>query len=453
VDPTSGTLRHERVKLGGADPGLWAHLAGEPQRVLDVAVDLMQLGAYDDALELLSRPWPKDGVFGEPGALRPESHPELAYYRAYCRERLGRDAREDYAAASRLPTAYVFPQRAESLPVLERAVAVNPDDATARFLLGSLYLSGGLTGRALGEWDAALRLDPKRPVLHRNVGLALLYSGGDLEKARAVLTQGLDADPANAQVYLALDQALELLGRPAAERAAALRRYPDAAALPPALVLKLALVLADDGRFDEAEALFRGRFFPREEFGTNVRAAWLEVRLARALAAAGSGDRRQALAVAGSLARPVAGLAFSQDGLAAFVDEPRFQYRLGELYARCQASEPARAAWAKAAAAGDGFPFLGPVYAWRAARRLGPVDEAQWRGRLQRSLESIDTRLVVGTNYPGLLAAARGLTLEALGRDAEARTEIDRALLLPDKRLAHRIALETERPLPKESSR
>ena len=71
--------------------------------------------------------------------------------------------------------------------------------------------------------------------------------------------------------------------------------------MPSAVVFKLALVLADEGRFDEAERLFRGRFFPREEFGTNVRAAWLEVRLARALAAAragrakrGSRDRRHA---------------------------------------------------------------------------------------------------------------------------------------------------------------
>ena len=453
VDPTSGTLRHENVLLGGDDAGLLAHLAGEPQRILDVAVDLMSVGAHDDALALLSRAWPRDGVFGEPGALRPESHPELAYYRAYCKEKTGQDAHAEYDAASRMATTYVFPNRAESLPVLERAVAVNPDDATAHFLLGSLWLSGGRSDRALAEWDTALRLDPRRPILHRNVGLTLLYSGGDLEKARAVLTQGLDADPRNPQVYLALDQTLEILGRPAAERTAALQRYPDPAAMPSAVVFELALVLADEGRFDEAERLFRGRFFPREEFGTNVRAAWLEVRLARALAAARAGRAKEALGIAATLGRPVSGLAFTNDGLAAFLDEPRFRLHLGDLYALCHDEASARASWSKAAAAGDGFPFLGSVYAHRAARRLGAVDEAAWRERLERSLEAIDMRLVVGTNYPGLLAAARALTLDALGREPEARTEIDRALLLPDKRLAHRIAHETEKPLRKEASR
>ena len=354
-----------------------------------------------------------------------------------------------------MSTTYVFPQRAESLPVLRAGRrAVNPADATARFLLGSLYLSGGLADRALAEWDEARRLDPTRPVLHRNLGLTLLHARGDPRRRARCWRRVLEADPANPQVYLALDQVLGLLGRPPAERVAALEPLTRTRSAARALVFKLALVLV--GSRDAStrpRACSRGRFFAREEFGTNVRAVWVEVRLARALASARTGDTREALAVAESLARPKDALPFTKDGLFAFVDEPRFQYRLGELYALCHAAEPARAAWTKAAAAGDDFPFLGPVYAWRAARRLGSVDEAQWRDRLQRSLEAIDTRLVVGTNYPGLLAAARGLTLESLGRVAEARSEIDRALLLPDKRLAHRIALETEKPLPKEASR
>jgi len=454
VDPTSNTLRVEAVRLGASDEGLWAHLAAEPPRILDVAVDYMALGAFDDALFVLTHEWPTDGVVGEPGALRPESHPELGYYRAYCRQHAGRglDAGPDYAAASHMPTNWVFPNRAESLSVLQAALSANPDDATAHSLLGSLYLSGGITDRAIAEWNASLKLDPRRPVLHRDLGLTLLHEG-DLAGARTVLTQGLDADPTNPQVYLALDQTLEMLHRPAEERAAALRRHPDPAAMPQALVFQLALVLADLGRFDEAEALFRGRFFPREEFGTNVRAVWLELRLARAVAAARAGRVKEALGFAASLRRPVSGLGFTRDGLSAFLDDPRFQFHLGELYARCGSDTAARQSWAKAAAAGDAFPFLGPVYAWRAAQRLGPTDEAAWRARLEQTLEAIDTRLAVGTNYPGLLAAARALTLVALGRDEEARAEVDRALLLPDKRLSHRIALEAQAPRDKEATR
>ena len=41
--------------------------------------------------------------------------------------------------------------------------------------------------------------------------------------------------------------------------------------MPPPLVQKLALTLTEVDRGPEAEALFAGRFFPREEGGTNVR--------------------------------------------------------------------------------------------------------------------------------------------------------------------------------------
>ncbi len=443
-DPTSSTLRNEAVKLGQADAGLWRHLAGDPQRVLEVAIDYMEVGAYGDALELLAREYPREGVVAEPGAVLPQDHPEIAYYRAFCREKLGQDGQADREAASRMSTTYVFPQRPLTLPVLRSALELNAEDATAHFLLGSLYLSGGMTGQAIAEWEQTRRLDPRRPVLHRNLGLTLLHGGGDMVHAREVLEEGLSADPGNPQVYLGLDQALELLGRPAAERVAALQRYPGNATPPPEIVFKLALALAEEGRFDEAEGLFAGRFFPREETGTNVRAVWIEVRLRRALALASAGKAREALAVAESLGKAVPGLPFTRDGLAPFLDEPRVEFFLGEIHSRCQLPERASQDWGRAAAAGDGFPFLGPLFAYRAARRLGSVDEAAWRKRLEGAIDSVDMRLVVGTSYPGLLACVRGLLLQALGRGEEAAREFHTALLLPDRRLSHIMARDAQ---------
>src|SRR5262249_40279568 len=51
-DPTGATLRNEAVKLGHSEDadGLFKHLAGDPQRVLETAIDYMALGAWDDAL-------------------------------------------------------------------------------------------------------------------------------------------------------------------------------------------------------------------------------------------------------------------------------------------------------------------------------------------------------------------------------------------------------------------
>lgn len=443
-DPTSATLRNEAVKLGREDAGLWTHLAGDSQRVIEVALDYMELGAYDDALELLERKYPSEAVHAEPGLPLPQSHPEVAYYRGYCREKLGGSPKGDFEAAAHMSTTYVFPHRAESLPVLRRAVEAGPTDATARFLLGSLYLSGGMSEQALEQWDEARRLNARLPVLHRNMGLTLI-ARGEYERAREVLMEGVGADPTNVQVYLALDQVLGLLGRPVEERVRALESYPDAAALPPALVFKLILARVESGRFDEAERLFAGRFFPREEFGTNVRQVWAEVRLQKALALARQGRRDEALDLVRTLGAAVPGLAFTQDGLQPFVDGARAQLLIGEVFARAGDETAAREHWQKAAAGEDAYPYPNVVFALAAAHRLRkPSDESE-RRRVETALASWVNRLAVGTSYPGPNALGQGLMLRALGRDQEAELKLREALLLPDRIMSHYLAREALR--------
>ena len=41
----------------------------------------------------------------EPGQLAPNKHPLVAYYRGYCREKLGQSGTDDFTAASKLSTA------------------------------------------------------------------------------------------------------------------------------------------------------------------------------------------------------------------------------------------------------------------------------------------------------------------------------------------------------------
>jgi tetratricopeptide (TPR) repeat protein len=437
-DPTSSTLRNEAVTLGRADPDLWPHLAGDPQRVIEAAADYMEVGAWDDAVALLERQYPKrEGVHGEPGMPGPQDHPEVAYYLGYCREKLGGSGLSAYEAASRMSTAYVFPGRASSLPVLRRAVEANPEDATARFLLGSLYLSGGMSDRAVAEWEDARRLRPAIPTLHRNLGLTLLHAEHEPERALEVLREGSRVDPENVEVYQALDQVLGLLGRPPAERVAALDAFPRPAALPAALVFKRALGLVETGRYDEAKRLFPGRFFAREEFGTNPRQIWIEVKVQQALALARRHDCGGAREGIASLSREEPGIAFTREGLPAFVDSPRIQFFAGEALATCGDRVAAEALWRKAAGAVDSYPNPNLAFALRAADRLGAGVKERVRPRLEAALASWTNRLTVGTNFPGPNASGQGLMLKALGREAEAEAKLRQALLLPDKVMSH----------------
>ena len=351
IDPTSSFLRHEAVLLGlssndvgpggpslragGAD-ALWRHLAADPERILELVVDYVRVGLYSDAIELLARRYPSGaGVVSEPGMPRPEDYPLIAYYRGYCRQAIGESGGADFDAASSQPTTYAFPNRPQTARVLRAALAHDPDDATARFLLGSWYLSGGMTEAALGEWDAVRRIDPSIPVLHYNMGYTVLRTGGAPEHAVELFREGTTVDPHNIGLYFGLEEAMSEAGEGASARADAILTYPDLGAMPPDLVFRLARLLTEAQRFDEADQLLYGRFFAREEGGINVREVYLEVKVARATALAGQGRCGEALELIDGLAVPVADLEFTQDGLQQFIDSERLQELIGAVRAIC----------------------------------------------------------------------------------------------------------------------
>jgi tetratricopeptide (TPR) repeat protein len=450
VDPTGNLLRHEAVLLGADDPSLWQHLAGDPDRVLGLAEDYMALGFFREAIELLARAYPTgSGVMAELGTPAPQEHPLVAYYRGYCRERAGGSGAADYGAAAVLPTRYVFPSRVSTERVLRAALAANPRDATARFLLGSFLLSSGRADDAIAAWEETRHLNPRIPVLHRNLGLALLHSRADAEGALKIFLEGLDVDGGNTALYVGADEAQSLLGRPAEEHIKMLERYPDKAGMPPLLVEKLALALADAGRGEEAEALFAGRHFPREENGTNVRQVYIEVQVRRALGLAKAGKGSEAATLVEGLERPVAGLDFTRDGLGSFVQGSRIQYTIGEILAAAGRTEEARAHWSRAATAGD-WPNVKAVFAHLAARRLAGADSGASTSDWDASLTETEAFIEHGTAFPGIAVYAEGLLLRALGREDEARARLRSVFLLPDLRLSHflsRRALEAHDPL------
>ena len=449
VDPTSNFLRHEAALLGASDGGLWTHLAVEPERVLDIASEYLGIGLFADALALLERRYVRDGKeVPEPGSVLPQEHPLVAYYRGYAREKTGGSPQADFDAASKMSTRYVFPSRADSVPVLRRALEVNPNDASARFLIGSLSMASGEVDAAASAWEQARHLNRAIPVLHRNLGMALLHAKGDGPAALEAFREGIGVDPDNLALYLGADQAASLVGVGAAERIALFERFPDRTNMPAALVQKQALALVEVGRGAEAEALFQGRFFPREEGGTNVRQVFLEVRVQNALALAKAGKRDEAATILADIGKPVRGLAFTEDGLDVFVSGARFQLLMGDVLAAAGKKEEARSHWQRVRDARES-PLLKPVLVAMAERRLGTADETRARKSLEDALAAIENVVTQGQTPTGATEYAWGLTLRALGREQEAREHLKRVFLLPDVRLSHflaRRALEVEDP-------
>ena len=411
-----------------SDPALLRFLAADPARVLEIAAEYMRLGLYRPAVDLLARDFPSvppDET--EPGAVLPQQHPLVAYYRGYCRAKSGESAASDYAAAQKLSTLYVFPSRAEDLEVLRAAIRANPDDMTARYLLGTQYFARGLVDDALAEWNAARHANAAIPVLHADIGRVMLREKHDSSGALQVFREGLAVDPLNRKLYEGVDEALSLMGRPARELAASLEHYPDLPHMPAELVYALALERAEAREFDGAIALFHDRFFPREEGGTNVRQIWVEVKILQALTQAAAGQCNAALAVVDGIGVEAPGLPFTRDGLAPFVDAPRTQYLIGYVEAGCGRVPQATQRWRRVAAT-TGAADL--VWAWGAAKKLDGYNNAEWTQRLEAAL----AQAVSGSPY------GAGLLETVLGKPAAARAHFQQTLLLPDRMMSHHLS-------------
>ena len=422
------------------------HLANDAERVLNIASQYMRLGLYAPAMEVLSREYPAPAADQtEPGTLPPQKHPMVAYFRGFCRQKMGESGTADFARAAKLSTAYVFPSRAQDVEVLEAALRTNPQDATAHYLLGTLYFSRGLTDAAVAEWEQARKAKADIPVLHASLGRALLQLGNDPERALKVFEDGLQIDSHNVALYTGIDQALSILRHPAQERVAALERYPDQANMPSSLVYELILNLAESGDNAKAFALFHNRFFEREEGGTNVRQVWIEARLQNALSLAHHGACSEAVSAADRLADPVPGLAFTHDGLEPFLRPARVHYLLGNVYRTCKLPERANARFKQAVqqtSVEDG------VWAWKASQALPDSKPKETKQKLEDLIKRTRRASEDSPRRGWWLYNLAMLDREA-GHTEQAQAEFRQALLSPDEMLSYhlvRVALEGDNP-------
>jgi tetratricopeptide (TPR) repeat protein len=456
IDPTSSLIRHESSLLGEPDQDLWPHLGADANRVLDLVDQYLAIGSYKEALALLEHEYPQvEPPARENGAVTPAESPLVAYYRGYVRQQLGGDAGGDYAKARVLSTKYTFPSRPSSYAVLNDALRLNPEDGTARFLLGSLYLASGRAQPAIEEWQRVRRMRPAIPTLHRNLGLALLQGTPNYKEARGTLEEGIEADGENVEGYLALDGVLSATHAAPRDRVAALRRFPPPDRMPSPLVYKLAIGLAEAGQAAEAERLFHGRFFPKEEGGTSVRAVYAQVRLASARAAAGAGNCTAAREMLDTLSAERQDLPFTAGGLGDVLRPPTMARQAAVINWICGRRDAARAEWRRLAqAASDGGAPMALAIADEARSRLGAVRTTNQRRRLEAALEAMTRALDSGdTSNPGYTELTRASLLAALDRSDESRRSMTQVFLFPDRNLSHAWAHAIMQDLPPEGGR
>jgi tetratricopeptide (TPR) repeat protein len=427
MNPMSDFLKDE---IGTPD---LSHLSADPYRVLRVANEYINLGLYQRALTVLERTYPQTPPDqSEPDSVLPQNHPLVVYYAAYCKAKLGKDAISNWQAAERLSPSLVFPSSAMDQVVLNAALAANDRDGTAHYLLGTLLFSKGLHDLGMEQWTTAKRLAPKLQVLDADLGKAWLQVRGDSQNALRSFREGVENDPANPATYVGLDEAMSLAGASAKERAEALGRYPSApgptlfSTMPANLVYQLALTRAEAGRFDEALALFKDRFFPSEEGGVSAVQVLFEIKLMQAEDEANSGKcsdaeeflaaDRPGLEVNGAISQPYVRMA-----------------AIAKACQRPQQSGPLLQKAASSANAGDS------AWAFKAERLLGIHDAAQQSEKLRSSLTAAE-RVKDTSSYTGWWWYNIGTIQAALDHKVEAGEAFKKALLLPDSMMSHHLS-------------
>jgi hypothetical protein len=111
----------------------------------------------------------------------------------------------------------------------------------------------------------------------------------------------------------------------------------------------------------------------------------------------------------------------------------RTQYLVGTVYAGCGKSDEALVKFQSAltATAPDQT-----IWAWLAAKKLPGIDETQWHERLQSALLQLKSRGEASA-YTSWWEYNTGTIETALNHPEEANLRFQKALLLPDRMLAH----------------
>ena len=187
LDPFPDAMQHlvlsdaalERV-LGGKDRKRVAPtlLAREPQSTLEVAATLYRLKAYEAGLSVLLESLAYEGSV---------STPVTYYYAGVFADLLGKrkEAEALCDRAAKMSPDYVFPDRLETIPVLEHAAKIRPNDWKLHHYRGCLYLAKYRKDEAVAAWKKALALHDKYSVVHRNLGLVCWKLDGDAKAAIA----------------------------------------------------------------------------------------------------------------------------------------------------------------------------------------------------------------------------------------------------------------------------
>jgi len=251
-----------------------------PDKALDAAYDLIEMGQHGEAKELLEQ-------YLERGT-RAAGESDLMV--KYVLEWLGRQ--QAYNGKDESPD-WFFPSRLWDYRVLRDLWNRGDRSRNVAYGLGNFLYDRKRHEESLAMWKAAVKADPSFATAWRNLGVALWNVRRDAKGAMSAYRKAMKADPKDARLVAEYDQLCEKCKVPSAVRLKFLEGKAALVATRDDATVQYVACLNDVGRYEDAlKVLASRRFHPWEGGEGKVLAQYTRAHLALGWAAA---DARVAL--------------------------------------------------------------------------------------------------------------------------------------------------------------
>jgi len=262
IDPFNFGCLFERYWLNRAAADLfeWKTLMrGALNNYLELSLDYAHAGCFEEAIEILA-------IYAEN---REGLSPLVYYYMGWFAQQSGHKERasEFYRSASAQRPDGCFPNKIEEVLILQSAILFNPEDPRAPYYLGNLWYDKRQYTEAIACWEQAGRLDEAYPTVFRNLSLAYYNKRHETERSLEYMEKAFRCDPADARVFMELDQLYKVMGRPSGERLDLLEQHADLVDQRDDLYLEKVTLCNQLKQFSRAKELLGARRFHPWEGG------------------------------------------------------------------------------------------------------------------------------------------------------------------------------------------
>ncbi|HEY0222121.1 MAG TPA: DUF5107 domain-containing protein [Lactovum miscens] len=255
IDPLDLDFTRKQAQITGNYEEYQRIMQDDLQNYLEIALDYLQFGLYEEALAVL-----KDC---------PAESPLIGYYQAYIYQQLGirEKVLESVLAGETSAYLYCFPNRLEEQVILEKVVALLPDAFYAKYYLGNLKYDKKQYDEAIVLWESAAEALNSFPTVFRNLSFAYYNKRNNPKKALDLINQAYRLDDQDTRILLEKTQLEARLKVPVAERLSTLEQAGSLINERDDLFIEYLQLLNLAGRHKEVLSLIQDRIFHPWEGG------------------------------------------------------------------------------------------------------------------------------------------------------------------------------------------